>query len=85
MGVDYQYDLGRSFITTPPAPDPTQIKRLVGWEFRYPDGSDEPPYGVVAQATITYRVHRVRQLTEVALALLFTFGLRWALRKPKGL
>jgi hypothetical protein len=28
------------------------------------------------------RIHYVRQFTEVAIALLLTFGLVWALRKP---
>ena len=80
----YEYDLGRSFITAPPIPDPSQIVRLVGLE---PGGDDRArPHKVANAVEASYRVHYVRQLTEVAFALLFTFGLLRALKlkKPAG-
>jgi hypothetical protein len=77
----YAYDLGRAFVTAPPMPDPAQAMRLLGFN---PDAPDTVPFLVGHDMGASYRVHRVRQLTEVALAVLFTFGLVRALRKPAG-
>jgi len=77
----YEYDLGRAFVTAPPMPDPAQSMRLVGAN---PDEPDTSPFFVGHYIEASYRVHRVRQLTEVALALLFTFGLIRVLKKPAG-
>lgn len=73
----FDYDLGRDFITTPPAPNPDRLAELVGWH-------EETTLLVAIRANANYRIHHARQFTEVALALLFTFGLMWALRKPAG-
>ena len=74
----FEYDLGRNFITAPPIPDPSQLVRLIG---------EEPnllPLALVGSVKASYRIHYVRQFTEVALTLLFTFGLVRALKKPAG-
>jgi hypothetical protein len=75
----FEYDLGRSFITAPRIPKPGQVVRLVGMDQEAPNS-----FLFVREIKASYRVHRVRQLTEVALALLFTFGVVRALRKPVG-
>ena len=78
----FEYGLGRGFITAPPIPEPGQLVRLAGMESNPP--YFQSPFELVDVVNVRYRVHRVRQLTEVALALLFTFGLMRALKKPAG-
>jgi hypothetical protein len=79
---EYEYDLGRGFITAPPIPDPRQIARLTGLESAATDIVEVVQ--MINLVNAKYHVHRVRQLTEVALALLFTFGVMRVLRKPAG-
>ena len=78
----FEYDLGRGFITAPPIPDHSQLVRLIGMESNDPKA--DWPLMMLWDIKASYRVHRVRQLTEVALALLLTFGVLPALRKPAG-
>jgi hypothetical protein len=78
----FEYGLGRGFITAPPIPEPGQLVRLIGMESYSPD--DLPPLHWWRNVIASYRVHRVRQITEIALTLLFTFGLMRALRKSLG-
>src|SRR5262249_2535100 len=47
-------------------------------------GTQVIPFPTIAGIRPVFRIHYVRQFTEVALALLFTFGLMRALRKPAG-
>jgi hypothetical protein len=77
-------DLGRGFIAAPPKPDPGQLFRLAGMESKKTDA--QYSFQLVEAISVGYRIHRDRQLTEVALALLLTFGLLRALklRKPAG-
>jgi hypothetical protein len=62
-------ELGRGFIASPPLP-----------------GDASGPYQlmIVSGPRKVVRIHHVRQFTEVALALLFTFGVMRALKKPAG-
>jgi len=60
--------------------DYSQLARLTGVEIN----TDNYLFLVKVGRDVSYRAHRVRQLTEVALALLFTFGLMRVLKKPAG-
>jgi hypothetical protein len=64
-------ELGRAFIASPPLP-----------------GAASGPYQImlVSGPRKVVRIHHIRQFTEVAIALLFTFGLMRALKlkKPAG-
>ena len=77
----FEYGLGRGFITAPPIPNPGQLVQLVGMGS---NGDETFPILLLDIIEASYRVHRVSQFTEVALALLFTFGLMRALKKPAG-
>src|SRR5262245_42743368 len=47
-------------------------------------GTQVIPFPTIAGIRPVFRIHYVRQFTEVALALLLTLGLMRALRKPAG-
>lgn len=82
--TQFDYDVGRSFISSPPTVKPNDLADLLGWKEvlnkQSGDGIIHPAYELVREIVVTYRIHRTRQNTEVALSLLFTFGLLWALR-----
>jgi hypothetical protein len=64
-------ELGRAFIASPPLPGAASSP----YQFMFVSGPGE-----------AVRIHHVRQFTEVAIALLLTFGLMGALKlkKPSG-
>jgi hypothetical protein len=74
---NFDYDMGRCFIMSPPVLLPSQLAKMMDM------GTNNNTQAIVP-SYISYQIIYVRQLTEVVLALLFTFGLVRALRKPVG-
>jgi hypothetical protein len=90
------YNIGRAFIMSPPLPGlgasfqlATSSRPGAGYR-QFHSTTDDRPVIEARRVPLTtddrpgLRIHYVRQFTEVALALAFTFGLMLALRKPAG-
>jgi hypothetical protein len=82
--IVFDYDLGRSFIAAPPALTPYQFAELGGFKETMPERPELNDFAKLSGKQST--IDLTRQFVEVLLALLFTFGVMWALRlkKPTG-
>jgi len=80
--IESDYGVGRSFIAAPPVLTPYQLAELGG--FKDTTLGSSQAFDVAKLSSNLYVIDYTRQFVEVLLALLFTFGLMRALRKPAG-
>jgi hypothetical protein len=80
--IESDYGVGRSFIAAPPVLTPYQLAELGG--FKDTTLGSTQAFDVAKLSGKIYVIDDTRLFVEVLLALLFTFGLMRALKKPAG-